>query len=225
MKDTGDNARITAGMSASHLYALAVAGLDEVIAGAQSILDLGCGRGELGEFLRRTYSGSLDGADAIGYPDFRSEFYDRFIEVDLNSETSWVTPTRYDLVFAVEVIEHLENPRSFCRLAAGLLQAGGLLVITTPNPTSLSSLVSLAICGTFREFRNGRGMYPAHITPILPLDACRILTECGLEVQPVTYSHYGRIPFMSRTYQSLLPFLRRGLFSDNYRVIGRAQKI
>jgi SAM-dependent methyltransferase len=161
----------------------------------------------------------------VAYPDFRGEFYDRFIRADLNSATPWVNDMRYDLVFAVEVIEHLENPRSFCRLASRLLKAGGLLVITTPNPTSLSSLASLLICGTFREFRNGRGMYPTHITPVLPLDACRILSECGLKVQPVTYSHYGRIPFMSRTYQSLLPFLRRGLFSDNYRVIGRAQKI
>ena len=220
-----NNAWMSAGMGASHLYALAVAGLDEAIACAQSILELGCGRGEFGEFLRRTYNRRLDGVDVVAYPDFRGEFYDRFIRADLNSATPWVNDMRYDLVFAVEVIEHLENPRSFCRLASRLLKAGGFLVITTPNPTSLSSLASLVICGTFREFRNGRGMYPTHITPVLPLDACRILSECGLKVQPVTYSHYGRIPFMSRTYQSLLPFLRRGLFSDNYRVIGRAQKI
>jgi SAM-dependent methyltransferase len=220
-----NHAWMSAGMSASHLYGLAVAGLDEAIARAQSILDLGCGRGELGEFLRRTYIGRLDGVDVVAYPDFRSEFYDRFIQAELNSATPWVNGICYDLVFAVEVIEHLENPRSFCRLAARLLQAGGLLVITTPNPTSLSSLVSLVKCGTFREFRNGRGMYPAHITPVLPLDACRILTECELEVQPVTYSHYGRIPFMTRTYQSLLPFLGGALFSDNYRIIGRAQDI
>jgi SAM-dependent methyltransferase len=174
---------------------------------------------------RRTYNGRLDGVDVVAYPDFRGEFYDRFIRADLNSATPWVDDMRYDLVFAVEVIERLENPRSFCRLASRLLKAGGFLVITTPNPTSLSSLASLVICGNFREFRNGRGMYPAHITPLLPLDACRIMTECELEVQPVTYSHYGRIPFMSRSYQSLLPFLGGAFFSDNYRIIGRARNI
>lgn len=225
MKETEDSARITGGMSASQLYELAVFGLDETLARAQSILDIGCGVGELGKFLRRTYTGRLDAVDVVRYPGFLSGHYDHFIQADLNSQAFWPNASRYDLIFAVEVIEHLENPRGFCRLAARLLKGGGVIVITTPNPISLSSLVSLLINGTFRDFRDGQGTYPAHITPVLPLDARRILTECGLEVQSITYSHLGRIPFLSRTYQSLLPFLGGSLFSDNYRIVGRSRAV
>lgn len=217
-----DKACLSAGISASHIYGLAVAELDEVIADAQSILDLGCGAGHFGQYLREIYSRRLDGVDVVKYLGFQSEFYDNFIQADLNSESQWFNTVRYDIIFAVEVIEHLENPRSFCRLAARLLKTGGRLVITTPNPTSLASLTTLVTCGMFRDFRDGTGMYPTHITPILAQDAQRILRECGLEVHSVTYSHFGRIPWTSRTYQSLFPFLRGALFSDNYRVVGCA---
>ena len=217
------NALLSAGTSAYHLYKLAIDGLQDALLSAHRVLDLGCGIGDFGEFLRKTYTGRLDGVDVVRHSAFRDEYYDSFVKRDLDRETLWESSTRYDLIFALEIIEHLENPRAFCRLAVQVLGAGGLLVITTPNPTSLSSLTSLIVHGAFRDFRDGLGMYPTHITPILPLDARRILLECGLHVNSITYSQLGRIPFVPRTYQSLLPFLRGGLFSDNYRIIGAAQ--
>lgn len=217
------NALLSGGRSASHLYELATDGLKDAITPAHRILDVGCGIGTFGEFLRRTYKGRLDGVDVVKHSGFRDEYYDGFFKSDLNCEAPWANSAEYDLVFALEIIEHLENPRAFCRQAVRVLRVGGLFVITTPNPTSLCSLTSLIIKGAFRDFRDGVGMYPTHITPVLPLDARRILLECGLQVNEITYSQWGRIPFVSRTYQSLLPFLKGGLFSDNYRIVGTAQ--
>ena len=101
-----DKACLSAGISASHIYGLAVAELDEVIADAQSILDLGCGAGHFGQYLREIYSRRLDGVDVVKYLGFQSEFYDNFIQADLNSESQWFNTVRYDIIFAVEVIEN-----------------------------------------------------------------------------------------------------------------------
>jgi 2-polyprenyl-3-methyl-5-hydroxy-6-metoxy-1,4-benzoquinol methylase len=40
----------------------------------------------------------------------------------------------FDVVVAGEIIEHLEDPSSLFAMAGELLQPGGMLVVTTPNP-------------------------------------------------------------------------------------------
>jgi SAM-dependent methyltransferase len=43
-------------------------------------------------------------------------------------------PQRFELIIAGEVIEHVDAPGSFMRNCAAMLEPGGRLVLTTPNP-------------------------------------------------------------------------------------------
>lgn len=57
--------------------------------------------------------------------------------LDLNSEFSKKIPgTKYDLIVAVEILEHLENPWHFLRNLRKLLKPNGILIISTPNGDS-----------------------------------------------------------------------------------------
>ncbi|MCX6896406.1 MAG: class I SAM-dependent methyltransferase [Verrucomicrobia bacterium] len=70
-------------------------------------------------------------------------------------------------ICAVEVIEHLENPRNFLR---GIIQAGGdgsLLVITTPNPLDTFSCIAMFTRGIFNWFSRMHYASGGHIS-ILP---------------------------------------------------------
>jgi SAM-dependent methyltransferase len=70
-------------------------------------------------------------------------------------------------VCAVEVIEHLENPRNFLR---GMIRAGGpgsLLVITTPNPLDTFSCITMFTRGIFNWFSREHYLGGGHIS-ILP---------------------------------------------------------
>ena len=207
------------GTNSRNRIQFAISGLETNVVNAKSILDIGCGKGHLGEFLRQSYKGRLDGMDIVSYEDFLAGAYDHLILANLNDPVKASDSLLYDMIFAIEVIEHLENPRAFVRFCTSQLQPGGKLIVTTPNVISVSSLLTLTFQGHFRDFRDGIGMYPAHLSPIIPLDAKRIVQESGLQMISINYSNNGRIPFTTKTYQRFVPFLKGKLFSDNYRIV------
>ena len=52
-----------------------------------------------------------------------------------------------DVVLAAEIIEHLDSPGAFLEAVRPLIASGGELVVTTPNPTSLTNVL-LALART-----------------------------------------------------------------------------
>jgi SAM-dependent methyltransferase len=73
----------------------------------------------------------------------------------------------FDLVVAVEVIEHLERPYHLLREFGRVLKPGGYAVITTPNVHSLKSRLKYPILGipSLFEFVSDDTM-GQHITPV-----------------------------------------------------------
>ena len=208
------------GRNSRDMVRFALDGVRAQLDRAKAIVDLGCGIGDLGAAIRRKYEARVDGIDVVRHPDFDQSCYHSYSLVDLNAPPG-IAEEQYDIVFAIEVIEHLENPRAFVRYAARLLRTGGYLVVTTVNVTSATSVATLIVQGAFREFRDGVGMYPAHITPVAPLDATRMVNEAGLELISVAFTDQGRVPYGGALIQKALPMLRGRWFSDNYRVIAR----
>src|SRR4030095_8559679 len=56
--------------------------------------------------------------------------------VDLNSSFADALPHDFNLVSAIEIIEHLDCPRQFLCNIRALLADGGYLLLTTPNIAS-----------------------------------------------------------------------------------------
>ncbi len=158
--------------------------------------------------------------DLVAYPDFAAGVYRQFFKADLEGDFAAAHPERYNLIFANEVIHMLENSRAFVRSAAHLLAPGGTLVFTSANPLCLPSLVLLVVKGTSRNFLDGAPRYPSQITPLLPIDAGRIVRETGLEFVSLDFSHRCRLRGAT-LFQSLLPFLGGRFFSDHYRTVAR----
>ena len=73
-------------------------------------------------------------------------------------------PASFDLVTAIEVIEHVESPIGFLRNVGRLLAPGGVAVITTPNVDSLPARLKFLLAGKIRTMdEHGE---PTHISPI-----------------------------------------------------------
>lgn len=118
----------------SHNY-LSPALLDLLGDGAgKSLLDLGCGNGSL--TARLAAAGySVTGAEhsQSGLVQARLAFPNiAFIAQDINEPFPQPLHGSFDVVMAVEVIEHLWFPRQLFQRATEVLKPGGVLIITTP---------------------------------------------------------------------------------------------
>jgi SAM-dependent methyltransferase len=142
-----------------------------------TILDLGAGRGAFVDRLRRLGFQHLLAAE-IDTAQYGADVPVR--RVDLNSQFSTVVADRFDLVTAIEVIEHLENPTQFLRECAAMLNPGGSVLLTTPNIEALPGRLKSLVCGTLRMF-DAKGD-PTHITPIHTALLSRLAESAGLEV-------------------------------------------
>jgi SAM-dependent methyltransferase len=158
------------------------------------------------------------GVDVVRYPGFPLDSWASFVEVDLNQPSYPLGPGEADAVLAVEVIEHLENPRAFVRELVRLVRPGGCIVITTPNQLSLLSKLTLLTKNQFNAFQEAPGLYPTHITALLETDLRHIAQECGLVDIDVSFTNEGRVPFSSRRWPSWLGGRR---FSDNILLTGK----
>lgn len=111
-------------------------------------VDLGAHSGALADRLQRL---GCDATAADRDADaFRVSVPFRQIDFDGAMFADALGVGEFDLVTAIEVIEHLEAPIAFLRGIAQLLAPGGVAVITTPNVDSLPARVKFLLKGTLR---------------------------------------------------------------------------
>jgi SAM-dependent methyltransferase len=181
-----------------------------------TLADVGCGAGD----LWRAVGGRFDrciGIDAVRYEGLPSGV--EFRAADLDRTPLPLLDAVVDAAAAVEVIEHLENPRAFVRELVRVVRPGGWVIVSTPNQLSALSLLTLVTKRRFPAFQDS--MYPAHRTALLEVDLTRIAGEAGLQDIEVVYTRRGRMPLTSWHYAPLVAGLAPRLFSDNVVVAGR----
>jgi 2-polyprenyl-3-methyl-5-hydroxy-6-metoxy-1,4-benzoquinol methylase len=184
-----------------------------------SILDFGSGQGNFLKQLKNFNYSQIAGADLMDRPQDISESI-KWIVADLNSRLPQVDET-FDVIIAIEVIEHLENPRAVVREWKRLLKPGGTLIFSTPNNESYRALIALVLKGHFVSFLEKD--YPAHITALTELDMKRILQESMFSNTDVFYTNYGFVPGLKGlTWGQLsMGILKGKRFSDNVFMVAK----
>jgi SAM-dependent methyltransferase len=176
------------------------------------VLDLGCGSGAWLNRLSRNGFRVLHGVDQsppdapIGNAIVRSADLERDDDLGLGEKA-------YDLITAIEVIEHLENPGKLFSHVARHLADSGFFLMTTRNINSVRSRARFFVTGRVAGF-DYKG-HPDHVFPIIPSLLDRILCRHLLEVAEVwTYPEKGG--FDSRRIPALIGSALAMLFPDRY---------
>lgn len=122
-----------------------------------TVLDLGCGSGALGQYLRETRQCTSDGLTwseaeaAHARPHYR-----HVVVADLETCNLLTTFTsaQYDYIVCADVLEHLRAPERILAACRELLKPGGRLLVSVPN-VGYAGLVAELLQGEFRYREEG----------------------------------------------------------------------
>ena len=111
------------------------------------IADIGCGGGLLTEPLTRM-GASVTGVDA-GKENIKiaaAHAKAQGLKIDYSATTAEAlaaTGAKFDIVTALEIVEHVDNVDVFIKALAKLVKSGGLLIMSTPNRTPKSYMLGI----------------------------------------------------------------------------------
>jgi ubiquinone/menaquinone biosynthesis C-methylase UbiE len=162
-------------MSTENIYLATIAAIDKRLPSATKLnhLDIGSGSGELIRKLQGLKHEIT--SSACDYIDSLMKLKDQKVDiVDLNKNKLPYNDKTFDIVTATEIIEHLENPRSFLRDINRILKPGGVCVLSTPNVLNLNSRLRYLWFG-----------FPQLFGP-LPIDA-RKIESCSGHISSISY--------------------------------------
>ena len=159
--------------------------------GKGSVLDLAAGTGA---FLARMKQNGFEDLSAaeLDLETFRLAAV-KPLPVDLNTDFCGTFPGQFGLVTAIEIIEHLDNPRHFLRQIWNLLKSGGYTVVSTPNIAHWFGRVRFVLRGEHRYFKESDYHQQRHISPISDLHMRLMLKEIGFDLidRTTAGSFYG----------------------------------
>ena len=132
----------------------------------KTALDVGCGAGLLAEPLARL-GARVTGIDASGEVIAVAREHARAMGLEIDYLVGDVQELegRFDLITAMEVIEHVNDPQAFVHALAKRLAPSGLLIVSTPNATGWSKLLMITIAEGLGQIPPGTHEFERFIGP------------------------------------------------------------
>jgi 2-polyprenyl-6-hydroxyphenyl methylase/3-demethylubiquinone-9 3-methyltransferase len=132
----------------------------------KTALDVGCGAGLLTEPLARM-GATVTAIDAA--PELieaaRAHAAAQGLEIDYRAVPVEQLDGIFDLVTCLEVIEHVADPAAFLASLAARLALGGLMILSTPNRTAWSKLLTITIAEGVGSIPKGTHDFDKFIAP------------------------------------------------------------
>jgi 2-polyprenyl-3-methyl-5-hydroxy-6-metoxy-1,4-benzoquinol methylase len=151
-----------------------------------SVLEIGCGSGTTMAWLR-----SIRGVDyAAGvemFPEAAALARASFDEVelaDVSLSTFDFRQQHFDVVLALDVLEHLPDPWAVLRSLRTKMQPDGLLVASIPNVANMAVAFPLLFRGTWNYTESGL-LDKTHLRFFTRETVIKMMQECGFSVETV----------------------------------------
>src|SRR5678815_4228821 len=132
----------------------------------KTALDVGCGAGLLAEPLARLGANvtAIDPTPEL-IEAARDHAAGQGLDIDYRVSAIEDLDGIFDLVTSMEVIEHTADPQQFLKDLAGRLALNGLLMLSTPNATGWSKLITITLAEGFGAIPKGTHDFEKFIAP------------------------------------------------------------
>ncbi len=151
-----------------------------------TVIDIGCGGGLLSEPMARM-GAKVKGIDATAenIPLARHHMEESGLDIDYQFSTAEDQQGTYDVVLAMEIVEHVADVNSFIASCTKLVKPGGLIFLSTINRTWKSYLLGIVAAEHILKWvPKGTHQWDKFVTP---QELNSALNENGMEV----FAHTG----------------------------------
>lgn len=172
------------------------------------ILVLGAGEGAFEERLLDNGYTNIVAIDILPREEYPLAQKVEYYQIDLNTDFSNNFTIKFDVIIAIEVIEHLYNPYSFLKNASDLLSENGILIVTTPNVHETFARLLFLFTGLITWFGDNVKSPYDHIS-VIPANVFYELSKrAGLVVLERSYNRkwHECIIIDSKKFLMFLPF-------------------
>ena len=150
-----------------------------------NILDVGCGGGLVCEPLARL-GGNVTGADADAQAIEVAQGHAKAsgLQIDYLNKPAEEIDQQFDVVLALEIIEHVADPQSFVESVAKLVKPGGLVIFSTLNRNPKSFLLGIVAAEyILRWVPQGTHSWKKFVRPS---ELAKLGRAAGIEPQDIT---------------------------------------
>jgi len=157
--------------------------IDRIPAGANRILDVGCGAGAMGRGIRTRWGNvTLVGIEKDkGRAIEAKAFYDRIIEADAGTWIPDFEEESFDAIILADVLEHVDNPAGLLKRYVPYLAPHGVLVLSVPNIRYYEILSGLAE-GRF-DYQESGILDRSHLRFFTKKTLVELLESSGLQIE------------------------------------------
>lgn len=182
----------------------------------KNILDMGAGRGHMVQKLGSHACGlGIHPAEVLHACDMFPEFFEypdiRCDEVSFSSSLPY-QDNKFDIVYSIEVLEHVHSPYTFIAELFRVIKPGGTVILSVPNVLNVASRVSYLRHGFFDLFEplsfrdEDAGRLCGHIMPLGFFYISHGLRKAGFEEVCFESDRLKKSSFV--LYFVLYPFLK-----------------
>lgn len=208
------------------------------------LLDVGCFNGYI-SVIFRLLGYQVTGTD-VDEIEARDEIFQKhgieFIQANFNEVRLFNEPPDepFDIVIIAQVIEHILNhPVGLIRGLANLMRANGMMVVTTPNPTTMMGAVRVLkgrslLWGTNDfidepKIADGKIISTGeiHYREYTSAELCHLITSAGLRVEESRYLGLGNsrsqsaLKNMLKSSPLVKKLMSKRLFGSNHYLLAR----
>jgi len=171
-----------------------------MIAPSQTVLDVGCGAGNLAKELvkEKCLVTGLDIDPKVTRT--AAKYYREIVIGDIEDQLTLrkLNKKKFDAIVFSDVLEHLKDPENVLKNLVKFLEASGKVIISVPNIAFLTNRL-LALFGRF-DYTDWGIMDRTHLRFFTKKSISSLIENAGLEIEKFDYvGNFTQLPFYMRT--------------------------